>query len=612
MSHSIRTPNHRLFAPAIILAWALMLALPNAWGQAESELPQAVLQYAQRQEIFQPQVATGGMVASDHFLASETGAAILKQGGNAIDAAVATGFALAVVLPYAGNLGGGGFMLVHQAQKSLTEAIDFREMAPQSATADMFLDATGNVSRERSIESTAAIGVPGSVAGMLLALERHGTMPRQMVMARAISLAQNGFTVTPTLAKLLRTHAEHLYKSPPNRAVFFVPIPGATCKPMTCPHDQLRPLQAGETLIQKDLATTLERIARDGADGFYQGPVAGRIVDTINAEQGHMTLQDLERYRPIVRQPIWGQYRGVQIASMPPPSSGGIHLVQMLNMLQHWPVAQNGWGSAANLHRLSEVAKLAYADRATHLGDSDFHPVPMVELTDAAYAAKRLTLIREDRATPSEEIKAGAPATTESTQTTHFSVADKHGNLVSTTTTLNLNFGAGWMAQGTGVLLNNQMDDFSAKPGFANAFGLIGNEANAIEPGKRPLSSMSPTLLFKNGKPWMATGSPGGSRIITIVLQYVINVTDFGMNIAAASAMPRMHHQWLPDTLWLEQGFSPDTVAILQRMGHSVQASRAAGRLQSVSIEGKQQFGASDPRSLDGAAIGILEVLTVP
>ncbi len=607
MSNSIRTHKFPAFHLIAGLLIALTLVLPNSQAQTASEPPQAVLQYAQRQEIFQPQLATGGMVSSDHFLASRTGAAILRRGGNAVDAAVATGFSLAVVLPYAGNLGGGGFMLVHRKQDNLTEAIDFRETAPQSATPDMFLDAAGNISRELSIESTAAIGVPGSVAGLLLALERYGTMSRESVLAPAIELAKNGFTVTPTLARLLRTHAEHLYKSAPNRAVFFVRLPGAVCQPVACSHDQLRPLQAGERLVQADLASTLERIAAEGADGFYQGPVARRIVDTINTERGNMTLEDLRDYRPVVRQPIWGQYRGVRIASMPPPSSGGIHLVQMLNMLEQWPVAQAGWGSAMNLHRLSEVAKLAYADRATHLGDADFYPVPVNELIDPAYARTRLKLIRDDRATPSEQIKAGEPTKYESTETTHFSVADKHGNLVSTTTTLNLNFGSGWMAAGTGVLLNNEMDDFSVKPGVPNAFGLVGSEANSVEAGKRPLSSMTPTLLFKDGKPWMATGTPGGSRIITIVLQYVLNVTDFGMNIATASAMPRMHHQWLPDTLWLEQGFSPDTITILQSMGHPVKASRAAGRLQSVSIEGRQQFGASDPRSTDGAAVGILE-----
>lgn len=605
MRHSIRITN---FARAAIAAGLIVTSHSSATvasAQVLSDAPQAVLQYAQRQEIFQPQLANGGMVASDHFLASRVGADILAKGGNAIDAAVATGFALAVVLPYAGNLGGGGFMLVHREDAKLTEAIDFREMAPQSATANMFLDAQGNVSRELAIESTAAIGVPGSVAGLLSALERHGTMPREEILAPAIELATNGFAVTPNLARLLRTHADHLYKSPPNREIFFKVVSGANCRPIVCPRGSLRTLQADEILLQRDLANTLTRIASEGHDGFYHGPVAGQIVDTINAERGQMTLEDLGNYQAIVRPPVWGEYRGVRVASMPPPSSGGVHLIQMLNMLEHWPIGQDGWGSAANLHRLSEVAKLAYADRATHLGDPDFYPVPAGQLIDPAYAKSRLTLINQSNATPSVQIKAGELVQPESTETTHFSVADRFGNLVSTTTTLNLNFGSGWMAAGTGVLLNNEMDDFSAKPGSPNAFGLIGNQANAIEPGKRPLSSMTPTLLFKDGKPWIATGSPGGSRIITIVMQYILNVTDFDMNIATASAMPRMHHQWLPDTLWLEQGFSPDTIAILQSMGHPIKASRASGRVQSVAIEGTQQLGASDPRSTDGAATGV-------
>lgn len=607
MTHSIRTAYQQTAKVIAASIMGIMVVASATAAEPARDLPQAVLNYAQRQEIFQPEVASGGMVASDHYLASKVGADILARGGNAIDAAVATGFALAVVLPYAGNLGGGGFMLVHDAQNNVTEAIDFREMAPGSATEDMFLDAGGNVLRGMSIESTASIGVPGSVAGLLLALERHGTLPRELVIEPAVVLARDGFTVTPTLSRLLNTHAEHLYKSPPNREIFFRRRQAATCEPIACPRDALRPLRAGETLVQRDLARTLSKIATNGAAGFYEGSVASQIVDTINAEHGKMTLQDLRRYLPKVRQPLWGDYRGIKVASMPPPSSGGIHLLQMLNMLEQWSIAEDGWASAINLHRLSEAAKLAYADRATHLGDSDFHPVPIQALIDKQYAQSRLSLINQDRATPSQRIKAGEPLNRESTETTHFSVADRHGNLVATTTTLNLYFGSGWMAANTGVLLNNEMDDFAAKPGAPNAFGLIGNQANAIAPGKRPLSSMTPTLLFKNGKPWIATGSPGGSRIITIVLQYITNVTDFGMNIANAAAMPRMHHQWLPDTLWLEQGFSPDTIAILQAMGHDVKASRAAGRVQSVAIEGNKQFGASDPRSTDGAAIGVLE-----
>ena len=579
------------------------------WGAqsclVRAEPVQAVLQYQSRQEIFQPQAAAGGMVASDHYLASAVGASILAQGGNAVDAAVATGFALAVVLPYAGNLGGGGFMLVHTQRNNETKAIDFREMAPSSATERMFLDPNGNPIKRRSIESTAAIGVPGTVAGLLLALDRFGSLSRQEVMAPAIDLARKGFDVSANLAHVLKTHDKHLFKSPPNRAIFFVKRAGADCQPVSCDFQDMRPLRAGELLVQKDLATSLQLISKKGRAGFYVGPTAKSIVDTVNQGLGSMSLVDLEGYKAIVREPIWASYRGIKIASMPPPSSGGVHLVQMLNMLSRWDLGANGWGSASNLHRIAEVAKLAYADRATYLGDSDFHPVPVQTLISQEYAQKRLTLMNSTHATPSSQIKAGKVHGYESTETTHYSVADKYGNLVSTTTTLNLNFGSGWMAHGTGILLNNEMDDFAAKPGASNAFGLIGSKANKIEPGKRPLSSMTPTLLFRNGKAWVATGSPGGSRIITIVLQVISNMIDFKMNLASALSMPRIHHQYLPDTLWMEQGFSPDTISLLQHMGHRVKASRAAGRVQSVAIEGSLQQGASDPRSIDGAAIGV-------
>lgn len=566
---------------------------------------QAVLQYSQQEEIFQPVFATGGVVASDQALASAVGAAVLAAGGNATDAAVATGFALAVVLPYAGNLGGGGFMLVHDQARQLTSALDFREVAPAAATADMFLDEQANPVPGMSIESTASVGVPGSVSGLLTALRAHGSWSRERVIAPAVALARDGFAVTPTLARLLDTHRDHLYKSPPNRAVFFVKTnPNDPCRPTFCAANALRPLRAGERLIQTDLANTLERIAEQGAAGFYEGPVAQAIIDTINREGQRMSLQDLKQYRAIEREPIMGSYRGITLATMPPPSSGGVHLVQMLNLLEHFPVASLGYGSAATLHRMAEAARIAYADRATHLGDPDFHPVPVAFLTDKRYAQARLRDFAPDRATPSRQVKAGTPPP-ESLQTTHFSVADRHGNLVSVTTTLNLNFGSGWMAAGTGVLLNNEMDDFSVKAGVPNAFGLIGSQANAIAPGKRPLSSMTPTLLFRDGQPWVATGSPGGSRIITAVLQFVINVTDFSMNIASAGAVPRMHHQWLPDQLLLEPGFSPDTIALLVAMGHAVKSSRAFGRIQSVGLDGNRQLGASDPRATDGAAIGV-------
>jgi gamma-glutamyltranspeptidase / glutathione hydrolase len=568
---------------------------------------QAVLQYDQRQEIFQPISARGGMVASDHVLASEIGAAVLASGGNAIDAAVATGFALAVVLPSAGNLGGGGFMLVHHKESARTVALDFREVAPSLATATMFLDHKGEPVPGMSVESTAAIGVPGSVAGLLHAWRAYASMSRAELIAPAISLARDGFTVSESLARLLQTHRDHLYKSPANRPIFFVKRSSASsCEPLECPLASLRTLRAGERLVQSDLANTLQLISDHGEAGFYQGSVANAIVQTVNQGEIRMTVEDLGQYKVIEREPLFTTYRGVSLATMPPPSSGGVHLIQMLNTLETFPMASLGYASAATIHRITEAARVAYADRATHLGDPAFHRVPVEFLLSKDYARERLETFEANRARTSVSIKAGVPPA-ESKQTTHYSVADKDGNLVSTTTTLNLNFGSGWMASGTGVLLNNEMDDFSLKPGVPNAYGLLGNQANAIAPGKRPLSSMSPTILFRNGQPWIATGSPGGARIITTVLQFVLNVTDFSMNIASAASVPRMHHQWMPDQLLMEPGFSPDTIALLQAMGHDVRASRAFGRLQSVAIEADRQLGASDPRSSDGAAVGVID-----
>ena len=574
---------------------------------------QAVLNYQSRRAIFEPRQARYGMVASDHFLASGAGSDILSRGGNAVDAAVTTAFALAVVLPYAGNLGGGGFAIIHNKADNKTLALDFRETAPASAHPDMFLDSSGTPIARMSVESTASVGVPGSVAGLLAALERSGTMPRHEVIAPAIMLARDGFEVTPTLASLLSSHAEHLYKSPPNRAIFFKKKPDAQCEPLHCPRDALKPLQAGDILRQTDLATTLQAISERGVDGFYKGPVAAAISQTIMKAGNHgelqMSLADLAGYQVRWRKPVRGRYRDLEILSMPPPSSGGVHLVQMLNTLSHFPMRAFGYGSAASLHVIAEAARRAYADRAQHLGDPDFVKVPVQKLISPEYALELAKQISMDQATPSTAIEPLVSIPSESPETTHLSVVDQWGNMVSLTTTLNLNFGSGWMAQGTGVLLNNEMDDFAIKPGVPNAFGLTGSHANRIEAGKRPLSSMTPTIVLRGAEPFFATGSPGGSRIITIVLQVIVNVADHGMNIAAAGAVPRMHHQWLPDRIDLEPGYSPDTIRILQLLGHQIEPSRAAGRVQSVTTQMNVKLGASDPRSEDGAAIGPFNVV---
>ncbi|MBT3535911.1 MAG: gamma-glutamyltransferase [Rhodospirillaceae bacterium] len=532
-----------------------------------------------------PVFAANGMVASQEARATKVGVEILSQGGNAIDAAVAVGFTLAVTLPRAGNLGGGGFMLVHHAESGETLALDYREKAPAKAGRDLFLDANGNVDKTKARFSHASVGVPGTVAGLVEAHRRFGRLPLERIIAPAIAFASDGLKVSPGLARNLRKRQKRLMKWPATAAIFFKPDGGA--------------YQAGETLMQRDLGESLRRIVASKGRDFYSGQTAKAIAAEMAGNSGLITMADLAAYQPVWRQPAFGNYRGHRIASMPPPSSGGVHLVQMLNILERFPLAAYGHNGADSLHVMVEAMKLAYADRAQHLGDPDFWTVPIKGLTSKAYANKLSARIDPYRARPSADINHGDPAPYESNETTHFSVMDGHGNVVSNTYTLNFSFGTGIVAPGTGILLNNEMDDFSAKPGVPNAFGLIGGEANAIHGGKRPLSSMTPTIVFKNGKPVLATGTPGGSRIITMVLQVLLNVIDHGMNIAEATAAPRIHHQWLPDKLFVEQGFSPDTQAVLRQRGHKVTPSRAAGSVQSVMRAPKDGgfLGASDPRS---------------
>ncbi|MDP4836261.1 MAG: gamma-glutamyltransferase [Burkholderiales bacterium] len=599
--HSIRS---RPIAVLLASLLSIVLMLPRlSPAQAENV---AITRYDNRFEIFHPIQASGGMVASDHRLASKVGADILRQGGNAIDAAVAVGFVLAVVLPYAGNLGGGGFMLVREAKTGSTHAIDFRETAPAAARKEMFLNQEGEVIRGKSTISPYAVAVPGTVAGLLSAAQQFGALPLKTLLSPAIHLAENGFTVSPVLAQLFSRQRSHLERWPSTREVFFKRKTDAPdCLLSECPSSSLVTYEAGETLFQPDLARTLRLIAEKGIDGFYSGPVAQSIVDTLAASTRPMTLEDLSRYRIVMRKPAQGTYRGYEVYSMPAPSSGGVHLIQMLNILERFPLSEFGAGSAKTIHLIAESARLAYADRAEYLGDPDFVNVPQRGLTAKSYAdalVKRIDLLK---ATPSKQVKAGPAGDYESEQTTHFSVMDASGNVVSCTYTLNLNFGSGIVARGTGMLLNNEMDDFSAKPGAANAFGLLGGFANAIEPGKRPLSSMTPVIVLKEGQPWLATGTPGGARIITTVLQTILNTIDFKMNIAEALSMPRVHHQWMPDFLRIEKGLSPDTIRLLKEKGHVVRVMPTMGRVQTVQQQNGVLFGATDPRNPDGAAIGI-------
>ena len=539
-----------------------------------------------------PVWAENGMVSAQERLAAEIGRDIMAKGGNAVDAGVAVAFALAVTLPRAGNLGGGGFMLVHDAETGRTQAIDYRELAPLGASRDMFLDDKGEADSDKSLYTGAASGVPGTVAGMRMALDTYGSMPWADVIAPAIRLAEEGIIVTPDLADSLEAEREALMKHPSTAKIFFKEG-GAGYRP-------------GERLVQADLAATLKKVAAEGPDGFYKGAVAENIARAVQAAGGPMTVEDLAAYKPVLREPVRGTYRGYEIVSMPPPSSGGVHLIQILNTLEGYPIGALGHNTAETIHLMAEAMKLAYADRSEYLGDPDFVDVPVAALTSKDYAAELRGKLSAEYATPSAMIGPGDLAPYESDQTTHFSVVDKAGNAVSNTYTINLNYGSGLVAEGTGVLMNNEMDDFSAKPGVPNAFGLVGGDANAVQPGKRPLSSMTPTIVLKDGETWLVTGSPGGARIITTVLQVILNTIDHGMNVAEASTAPRVHHQWLPDELRIEEGISRDTLRLLAAKGHTISEKPVMGSTQSIMRDPASGalLGASDPRRPDAATLG--------
>lgn len=577
------------------LSLALMLVIsPIAQSKllpkpATNASQSAANRYDSSNDIFHPVYGKNGMVASEQGLATQVGLDILKQGGNAIDAAVAVGFALAVVLPNAGNIGGGGFMVLHDDKTGKDVAIDFREIAPAKASRDMYLDNQGNVIDGKSLFTHDASGVPGTVAGMEYALKKWGTMPLSKVLEPAIKLADKGFIVSDVLAQTLKEEKSTLGKWSASKAIFF---------------KNGEPLKSGDLLVQKDLAKSLRLIAKQGAKAFYQGEIATKIAKEMQSHGGTMTLEDLKAYKVVERQPIIGDYRGYKVVTMPPPSSGGVHLIEILNMLEHYPIKEDGVNSAKNIHHMAESMKLAYADRSEYLGDPDFVKIPVTGLISKAYANELVKTIDDNKARLSSNIKPGKPQPYESDQTTHFSVMDKAGNAVAVTYTLNLNFGSGIVVEGTGILLNNEMDDFSVKPGVPNAFGLVGGAANAIEAKKRPLSSMTPTIVMKNNKPWLVTGSPGGARIITTVLQSVVNTIDHEMNPAEAIITPRVHHQWLPDELRVEEGISPDTIKLLQDKGHKVVTKAPMGRIQIIQADDSGFYGYSDPRNPDGKTLG--------
>jgi gamma-glutamyltranspeptidase/glutathione hydrolase len=533
--------------------------------------------------INHPVIDDEGMVVSQRMIASKVGAEILAQGGNAVDAAVATGLALAVVLPRAGNLGGGGFMVIYLKEEDKTIAIDYREKAPSAATRDLFLDENGDYDRKKAQFSLLSAGVPGSVAGFHHALTRYGTLPWEEVLQPAIKLAEDGFVIPHDLANTLasKRYRERLSADPAAAKVFF--------------KKNKEIYSAGEILVQKDLAWTLKQLSQNGPEAFYSGDIAKLIVKEMERNGGLITLQDLKNYNVAERQPLEGSYKGYKVVSMPPSSSGGTHLIQMLNMLEDFPIKEMGFGSADTIHILAEVMKRAYADRSKYLGDSDFYKVPS-SLISKKYAKALNKDISLDQVTPSNEVSPGNPYPYESPDTTHFSVMDSYGNAVSNTYTLNFSYGSGKMIPGTGMLINNEMDDFSSKPGTPNGYGLLGSEANAIEGNKRPLSSMTPTIIFKDQKPYMVFGSPGGSRIITTVLQVALNVMEHEMNIAQAVHSPRMHHQWLPEVLMLEKGFGSDTEKLLENKGYKLYQSSTMGSVQAIVKEGNYFYGSADPR----------------
>lgn len=530
-----------------------------------------------------PIISDNGMVVSQRMIASEVGADILRQGGNAVDAAVATGLALAVVLPRAGNLAGGGFMVLHLADQDKTITIDYREKAPALAYRDLFLDENGNYDKKKAQFSLLSAGVPGTVAGFHHALINYGTLSWKEVLQPSIALAEDGFSIPHDLENILasKRYRARLSADPAASKVFYKED-GSLYK-------------AGETLIQTDLATTLKALSEFGPDAFYKGDIAKLIVKEMERNGGLITLEDLARYNVLERPPLIGQYKDFKIVSMPPSSSGGTHLIQMLNMLEEFPIKEMGFGTSESIHILAEVMKRAYADRSKYLGDSDFYDVPS-SLTNKDYAKSLNLNIDLDKITPSDEVSPGNPYPYESPDTTHFSAMDAYGNTVSNTYTLNFSYGSGKMIPGTGMLINNEMDDFSSKPGTPNGYGLLGSEANAIQANKRPLSSMTPTIIFKDDKPFVAFGSPGGSRIITTVLQVALNIMEHDMNIAQAVHSPRMHHQWLPEVLMIEEGFGSDTEKLLEEKGYSLYPSSTMGSVQAIMKEGNYFYGSSDPR----------------
>ena len=582
--------HHLTIAGLYVLATVIPVATDSS-SVAQETSPQPLFEYS---AINHPVMGRKGMVASHNQLSSEIAAEILAKGGNAIDAGAALGFALAVTLPRAGNIGGGGFMLVHVAAENRTIAIDFRETAPAAANQDMYFDTDGNVVLDETYRfSHKSSAVPGSVAGLAHIVEEYGTMTLAEVLEPAIRMARDGIEVTYDLAADL-SRSQRLKSNPAALRKFYKPD-GSN-------------YEVGELWKQPDLAWTLSEIAEHGVDAFYIGSVAKKIVADMEAHNGLITMQDLANYQVLEREPVRGTFRGFDIAAMPAPSSGGTHVIQMLNILENFPLAEMGPESADALHIIAEAMKFSYADRSKYLGDPDFVEVPTEALISKDYARSLAAKISMNRALPSDEIAPGNLAIYESDETTHYSVVDAEGNMVGNTYTLMFSFGSGVVIEGTGILMNNNMGNFTLRSDIPDAFGLMGSENNLIRPNRRPVSSMSPVMVSRDGQPILMTGSPGGSKIISANMQMVLNVLEFGMNIADAAVAPRIHHQWKPDAMEIESGISPDTVTRLIDLGHSInfsQRSAGMGSLQTVMREDGMFFGFSDPRRPGAGAIGV-------
>ena len=538
--------------------------------------------------IVHPEVYKNGMVVSQHYLASSVGAQILKDGGNAYDASIAVAFALAVVLPRAGNIGGGGFMVMYDEKTNKTLSIDYREKAPALASKDMYLNDDGTVNKKRAREGILSIGVPGTVYGMWEVHKKFGSLPWKTLLEPAIKLAEEGFIMSPFMVDALNKRYKKLSNYKNFKKIFYKDFP----------------VQMNKRLFQLELAETLKIISKKGVNGFYGGEVADKIVSDMKNRKGLISLKDLKDYRPVWREPLKGNFKEYEIVTMAPPSSGGIHIIQMLNILENFNLDELGHNSAAYASLLSEVMKFAYADRSKYLADPDFFEVPTSTLISKDYAKAIFKKIRLNKITPSSEILPGKLIPYESEDTTHFSVADSFGNVITNTYTLNSGYGSGVVINGTGIIMNNEMDDFVSAPGVPNQFGLLGGEANKIEPFKRPLSSMTPTLVFKDSNPIIATGSPGGSVIITAVLQFLLNTLVFDMEISDATVVPRIHHQWDPDILFLERGFDINHAKKIESFGQKIMITGPRTALESLEIKNDLLYGYGDTRRPDSRASG--------